>query len=549
MHRFVTILLAVVFLVTACGSPAPSPTPGVSATPVPSPSSSSSPTPLPSLSATIPAAGTTLAIPGGASVQIPAGAVPPGTKGSISASQPAGGPTDAWPARTVGVTWTIGAGGAKLAEPVTLTLPFDPSALPAGTDPSEVMLAYRDASSGAWVPVPSTVDRASSTVSATVSHLSDWAPFVIDWDYWLGFMAKAASGNVTDLVGALVTLTSACSLNSHEFVVDNSAANGMVKGCLDKVASGQATVRVTNLRAISLALVGDALDAANGSILDAGDTVMFPVGGTQQVQPVIVAADLSPLALGYQLTDITLRLLPGSDVFTKAGNYGKVLKAIVVAESQTWQGAQIYAKLRKSPPDIAGAAEEAFKLVTGADYLKAFVLAANAAGQEFGIPYLSALSPAQFNRLMLAVNLLVLDTTVLSWDVQYFIAAHSEVKVSWMTPPPAPSNVTLTTVFNDAIYTFTGTMRWQESPSTAVSGFRIYWSPDVVVGDVVCGPSCPPQPTCPPRVLFATVDAATSRFRFPDAPYGAAIYCGRWVSAFNSGGESELVDAKQLLRQ
>jgi len=62
--------------------------------------------------------------------------------------------------------------------------------------------------------VPATVNPVAHTVTASVSHLSSWGLFTINWDYWLGFIAKAASGNLTDLLGALGTLTTPRALRS-----------------------------------------------------------------------------------------------------------------------------------------------------------------------------------------------------------------------------------------------------------------------------------------------------------------------------------------------
>jgi len=143
----------------------------------------------------------------------------------------------------------------------------------------------------------------------------------------------------------------------------------MVKGCVQKVVNGTATIGVTNMKLISFALSGGALDVTSGTILDAGDTVTFTAGGAKLAQPLVAEATLSPLALGYQMTDITLRMLPGSDVFTKAGSYGKVLAAIATAEAKVWSSAQILSRLQKNPPDLAGAAEEAFSLMTDHSFL------------------------------------------------------------------------------------------------------------------------------------------------------------------------------------
>ena len=286
-------VLALALLIAACGStPAPTaspgPTLGATPTPSPSPSPSPSPTPLPSpVTGSIPVSGGTVNVPGGASLTVGSGILQAPATATITAQAPVDSPTQAWPADPVGPAWLVDLGGIQLAKPVTLSIAFDAASLPTGTDPAEIMLAYQDAATGSWVPVPATVNPVAHTVTASVSHLSSWGLFTINWDYWLGFIAKAASGNLTDLLGALGTLTTPCAEKSAGFVVDNSGANGMVKGCVQKVVNGTATIGVTNMKLISFALSGGALDVTSGTILDAGDTVTFTAGGAKLAQPLV----------------------------------------------------------------------------------------------------------------------------------------------------------------------------------------------------------------------------------------------------------------------
>jgi hypothetical protein len=547
-HRLVALAAAVVLVVAGCGptptpSPVPSPTPAV--TPSPSPSPSPTATPLPSpVTGSIPVAGGTLAVPGGAGVVVPAGALTAPATGTITAAAATGGPTDAWPADPVGPAWTIDLGSATLAKPVTLTLAYDPAVLPAGTDPSELLLAYQDPASGAWTPVATTVDPVAHTVSASVSHLSVWDLFTINWDYWLGFIAKAASGNLNDLLGAFATLTTKCADKSGVFVVDNSKTNGLIKGCVQKIANGTATIGVTNMRLISFGLSGGALGSTS-PILDGGDTVTFTAGGTKLAQPLVAGASLSPMVLGYQLTDLTLRLLPGSDVFTKAGSYAKVLKFIVDKLDQTWTGTQILAKLKANPTDVAGAAEEAFKLMTGQSFLAVFVKAAIAAGHLYDIPYLSALTTERMSRLMLAANLVVLDTTVLSWDVQYFLAGYGEVKVTWTVPPAAPTGLSRTDG-NETSTCGPGdppgttcipiTLGWTR-PRGEVKGYKLYeWA---ALETVWAGPGT--EPPCDWVSLAQTVSLSPSATTYRVLEYGSPGFAGFTISAFNGAGSSPRV--------
>ena len=142
----------------------------------------------------------TVAAPGGASITVPKGALKKPATATIAAQAPPAGPTDDWPADAVGAAWSVDLGSDKLKKPITLTIPYDPAMLPEGQDAGSILLAYRDGDTERWIPVPSTVDPVAHTVTASVTHLSTWGAFTINWDYWIAFIGKAASGNLTDLL-------------------------------------------------------------------------------------------------------------------------------------------------------------------------------------------------------------------------------------------------------------------------------------------------------------------------------------------------------------
>lgn len=525
LRRRVAILLTIAFLVSACGSPTPTPTP----TPLPSPP------PLPSLSATIPAEGITLAIPGGASVQIPAGAVPEGTTGSISAGEPSGGPTHAWPADAVGLIWTVDLGDTALAKPVTLTLPFDATLLPAGVDPAGLLLAYRDPTTGSWVPVPAAVDPLAQTVTATVDHLSAWGLFTIDWDYWVAFIKQVASGNLGDFLNAVVTVTSPCATTSPVFTLDNGGTHGMVEGCITSSTETSAEVRVTNLRAFRLKLFGSALGAANGTLLASGESVPFSLG-VNDTQPVVVAADLDAMGLGYDITDIILHLLPGSDLVKDAGTYAKVLDEILTAQAQLWTSAMILDELKAGKR--TSAVSRTVELLTSETYLTTLLQALQAAGKAHGIPILASLSKDGIKRVLTVVNLTDLIVTTFTFVAQYFITAHSEVSVSWLIPlarPSPPTNALLYQNFSvDCLgelgegplpqYCAEVGLTW-ESGGGVVAGYRLYGA---AAGATECGAT---------YGLIATLPATAFSYTFVEPPGGECLL----LAAFNAAGESPRV--------
>lgn len=489
----VMTLLAVVLLVAACSTSVPWVSPTQVASPIrhlpPSPSPSQ--TPPPSASATIYGESVTLAISGGANVQFPADALPAGTTVSISADQPSGGPTDAWPADAVGFIWTIEVDDAALAKPVILTLPFDMAALPRGAGSGDLILAYRDIVTHAWLPVSATVDPTAQTVTATVDHLSEWGLFTIDWDYWVAFIKQVAAGNLGDFLNGVVTITDTCATESPAkspvFTLDNGATNGMVKGCITDSTKTSAAIRMTNLRAFRLQVFGSALDAANGSLLASGESVTFSVGGNQ-AQPVVVAADLDALGLGYDITDIVLRLLPGSDLIKDAGTYSKVLDEIMTAQSKLWTSATILEDLKAGK--VTSAASATVELLTSETYLTTLLDALHAVGTARGVPLLASLSKEGIKRVLTVVNLTDLIVTTFTFITQYFITAHSEVSVSWVlavappkpAPPAAPSSVTVSargagrTIYCDGNECYYADALWDSRPPGDPSPWRLTWN-------------------------------------------------------------------------
>ncbi len=79
-------------------------------------------------------------------------------------------------ARMVGIAYELGPDGATFAPPITLTFAFDPAQLPPGFPATDVIIATWDAAGKAWLPLDGvSVDTAGSTVSARLSHFSQYA--------------------------------------------------------------------------------------------------------------------------------------------------------------------------------------------------------------------------------------------------------------------------------------------------------------------------------------------------------------------------------------
>jgi hypothetical protein len=440
----------------------------------------------------------TVSLPDGAALQVPAGAVTAGAHASVSRQlAPTDGASAAWPDRAVGPAYHFDLGGATPAAPVTLTVPFDASSLPANTTPADLVLAYHDEATGSWVPVPSSVDAAAGKVTAQVSHLSDWALWAPDWDYWLALLKKSASGNLADLWQAIKTFAAGCQTTAGEYTVDNSIANRMIQGCLTKTSASGATLEIRNLRAFALEVSDPRGYVAGAPVLLApGDSVSLDVAASD-ASPVVVEANMSGLGLTASVVDIVLGLLPNIGAARASVAWGPAFKEIVgtVDKLHALTDAITEAEAGHYPQ----AAEAAAKAISGVDFLTTLGAAAHAAGVKYEITALSQVSQTAISRVMAVVGLSDLIVTSWSFFGDYFFNAHTEVHLVWTSPltptptptptptatpaplarPGAPSGVTETVLCSPS---FGGdcpsgpTLRvtWKGA-SGSVAGYRIYW--------------------------------------------------------------------------
>ncbi|MHB8660565.1 MAG: peptidoglycan-binding protein [Minisyncoccota bacterium] len=60
----------------------------------------------------------------------------------------------------------------------SLTITYDPSQLPVGFDASKLQLGYFDTTTGQWEPVAATVDTTNHTLTAQVSHFTEYGPIL-----------------------------------------------------------------------------------------------------------------------------------------------------------------------------------------------------------------------------------------------------------------------------------------------------------------------------------------------------------------------------------
>jgi len=180
--RILASLVVLLFSLTGCGG-------GDEAPPAPNPPAPTPPTPPPPPppGTVVGAAGGTVNGPSGTRVVIPAGALSAEVRILIEQTS-VGAPAVPGTFTAVGQMFAITPHGTVFAQPVTVTLPFDPAQLPAGRSPE----LYKTNAQNQWERVSNAV-FGTSTVTATTTGFSYWATLlpplvtgrpVYEWDVY-----------------------------------------------------------------------------------------------------------------------------------------------------------------------------------------------------------------------------------------------------------------------------------------------------------------------------------------------------------------------------
>jgi hypothetical protein len=127
---------------------------------------------------------------GTAQVDIPEGALPADTTITITPNADAPAPPDS---TVVGVAYTFGPQGLTFAKPITVTLAFDPSKLPAGLSPSAIVVFTAPDGTSVYEPLPTSVKDATH-VSATTTHFSTDDPAIPCFHHQLALVCPPPGG-------------------------------------------------------------------------------------------------------------------------------------------------------------------------------------------------------------------------------------------------------------------------------------------------------------------------------------------------------------------
>jgi hypothetical protein len=136
---------------------------------------------------------TTLRLPDGMTVSVPAGVVTrPGTLSATIISAPARAPSELM---LTGPVYDLRLSGTTFRGGVRLTVPVIPSRPPGqSAAPDAALLAYYSHSSGDWQPVNASYDSATHVLSATSAHLSVWSVLQVNPQQMLDAMHSALLG-------------------------------------------------------------------------------------------------------------------------------------------------------------------------------------------------------------------------------------------------------------------------------------------------------------------------------------------------------------------
>lgn len=180
------------------------------------------------------ASGGRLTLPSGARVVVAKGAV--SGSGHLAGSVVSPPAQPAGLVRLVGSTYHFEVTGARLTGQVKLRLPVPG----AGSGPEPAWLAYF--SNGRWVPVASSYDPKTQTVTGTSTHLSVWSVV----ELVTGTVTNQLSGLVKGFFGVSGAAQPTCPGSAAAAGAKVSSSSGtLVKWCAGS-SSGQTVLRVTN---------------------------------------------------------------------------------------------------------------------------------------------------------------------------------------------------------------------------------------------------------------------------------------------------------------
>ncbi len=164
----------------------------------------------------------------------------------------------------IGLAYDLGPDGATFDPPAELTFTYDPDDIPAEVDEENLVLSMWDEEAGEWVDLECTVDPATNTITAKVSHFSAFSviaytrPAAFEATYLLVFPTQVDTGetvtarvrvtNTGDLAGSYkVTFEVGKEVVATKEVTLDGGASRQLEFSTSKDAAGTYTVSVNGL--------------------------------------------------------------------------------------------------------------------------------------------------------------------------------------------------------------------------------------------------------------------------------------------------------------
>lgn len=461
---------------------------------------------------------------GDVSITIPAGAVP--SRATLDISNDGHAPSSLLGADGAGPEFH-----ATLDQPLSGPAEISVTVPSAETEPDSLFLAYYDETTSKWIPVPGSVSAGRLTVKT--EHFSWWKVWKWNWSSWRADLKSALSLQITEWIQGFQNLTTECDKKGKAGVVtsDDSAAHGIIQGCVTDDSSSPAHVRIFNDKAFFLD-VTSSNDPSNPKLLGSGDSLDINVDTSQQ-PPLQITVSITQDAAWRTVAEMALRLLPAKELLG-------VKSIAVVAIGSLADALAAIPESKDAFDDLmaghsAAAAEKIYALLTKETTIETITNWAIQFGQSHGISTLTTWTKAAVKGALLGVAAADVIVTWTDFIPNYLLGSGSYVRFGWSAPvlspsptpspnppvdtaraPTAPSNVRLAALGDGKIR-----VTWQDN-SDNEDGFRILAAdppavaaevgPNVTSADVCCGGVTIPNPEgnwCFMVEAFNTVGASS----------------------------------------
>jgi hypothetical protein len=263
--------------------------------------------------------GGTVSLGGGVTLKIPAGALLQDTTATITrAAEDDPAPDELEGAEPAGAAFNIDLGDQELAEPVTLEIAYDPDALPEGSSEDVIFLAFYDQDKKQWVPAGGNVDQERQVVVIETDHLSWWEP----WSWWIDALKQALYAALLADPFAFWEVADSylgC-VDSSNIMIDDSRANKILDGCIERDDANQPETRVINRKVFAVEIAPSGANAAragfSGAFLQPSGQYSFMSDFSELYSgdKIDVTARWTANALGVNIVSWALIAIPGGNL-------------------------------------------------------------------------------------------------------------------------------------------------------------------------------------------------------------------------------------------